>query len=75
MAWTATVGQGDEGLEIVFPDEMIERMHLREGDELVAADADGGVLLTRKPHADDAAMEAFRIGSDKYAGALRKLAE
>jgi putative addiction module antidote len=59
---------------VIIPKEMLETLHVAEGDEVnVIADNDGLHLTPYDPDFD-AAIEAFSRTRRKYRNALRKLA-
>ncbi len=58
-----------------LPKEMVERLHIEEGDELTVVETDDGLLLTPYDPSFDEAMAAYERGAKKYRNALRKLAE
>lgn len=58
-----------------LPKEMVERLHIEEGDELVVVETRDGLLITPYDPTFDEAMEAYERGAKRYRNALRKLAE
>lgn len=57
-----------------LPKEMVERLHIEEGDELTVVETDQGLLITPYDPDFEKAMEAYERGSRKYRNALRELA-
>jgi len=64
-----------DSLGAIFPKEMLERLQLDEGSELVATDTPNGISLTVVDPHFDAAMKAFRRRQERYQNTLRRLAE
>ncbi|MCU7893114.1 MAG: AbrB/MazE/SpoVT family DNA-binding domain-containing protein [Candidatus Thiodiazotropha sp. (ex Ustalcina ferruginea)] len=60
---------------VILPKEMLERLHLREGDKLYADESRNGVQLSPYDPEFEAAMEAFSRTRRKYRNALRELAK
>ncbi len=58
-----------------LPREMVERLHIQEGDELVVVETPDGLLISPYDPTFDEAMAAYERGAKKYRNALRKLAE
>lgn len=58
-----------------LPREMVDRLHIHEGDELTVMETDEGLLITPYDPAFEEAMEAYERGARKYRNALRELAE
>jgi putative addiction module antidote len=58
-----------------LPKEMVERLHIKEGDELTIVETDDGLLVTPYDLTLDDAMAAYERGARRYRNALRKLAE
>ena len=60
---------------VILPKEILERLRIKEGDEVFATDVEDGVCLTPyQPDFEDA-MKAFERTSRKYRNALRELAK
>lgn len=59
----------------IIPKPMLDRLHLKAGDEIFLVETEDGLMLT--PYDPDFAdaMEAYERGAKKYRNALRKLAE
>ena len=60
---------------IIIPKDVLDSLHLAEGDEVYARTNKEGVYLTPYDPDFDAAMEAFSRTRRKYRNALRKLAK
>lgn len=58
-----------------LPREMVDRLHIREGDELTVMETDEGLLITPYDPDFEEAMDAYERGARKYRNALRELAE
>jgi putative addiction module antidote len=61
-------------LGVALPDELIERLRIREGDELCVVETECGVTLMARDPGFDRAMEVYERGARKYQNALRELA-
>ena len=62
-------------LGVIIPKEEVERMHLKEGDEVYGlADGDGLLLQARDP-AFERKLKAFEKTRRQYRNALRELAK
>lgn len=59
----------------ILPKELIDAMHLGEGDEVFANVDNGGLRLTPYDPDFEATMQAFERGRKKYRDALRQLAK
>lgn len=62
-------------LGVALPDELINRLQLREGDELCVVETECGVTLTTHDPEFDRAMEVYERGALNYQNALRELAQ
>lgn len=62
-------------LGVALPEELIDRLQLREGDELCVEETECGVTLTAHDPEFDRAMEVYERGARKYQNALRELAQ
>jgi len=60
---------------VIIPKEMLDKLHLTEGDQVYASADNNGLQLTPYDPDFDAAMEAFSRTRRKYRNALRKLAK
>jgi putative addiction module antidote len=58
-----------------LPKEMVERLHIEEGDELTIVETEDGLLVTPYDPTFEEAMAAYERGAKKYRNALKKLAE
>ena len=59
----------------IFPREVLERMHVSSGDELMMIPTENGVLVTPYDPDFERAMDSFEKGRRKYRNALRELAK
>ena len=75
MPETAIVRMIDGKPGVMIPAAVIERLKISEGDVLVVAERDGGILLTPCDPTFQRAMDAYRRGASKHRDALRRLAE
>lgn len=62
-------------LGTIIPREILEEMHIQNGDELLVVKTEQGILLTPYDPDFDAAMAAFEQGRRKYRNALRELSK
>lgn len=60
---------------VILPKEMLETLHLSEGDQLFAAATQDGLQLTPYDPEFEAAMQAFGRTRKKYRNALHQLAK
>ena len=60
---------------VIIPKEILDKLHLTEGDQVYASANNNGLQLTPYDPDFDAAMEAFSRTRRKYRNALRKLAK
>lgn len=58
-----------------LPKEMVDRLHIEEGDELTAVETARGILLTPYDPDFEEQMEAYERGARRYRNALRELAD
>lgn len=58
-----------------LPKEMVDRLHIEEGDELTAVETARGILLTPYDPEFEEQMDAYERGARKYRNALRELAD
>ncbi len=59
----------------ILPKDLIDSMHLNEGDEVFANTDDGGLRITPYDPEFELTMQAFERGRKKYKDALRQLAK
>ena len=59
----------------IFPREILDRMHVSSGDELMMIPTDNGVLVTPYDPDFERAMGSVEKGRRKYRNALRELAK
>ncbi len=62
-------------LGVILPKEMLDALHVSEGDQLFADSNRSGLHLTPYDPEFEAAMEAFDRTRRKYRNALRELAK
>lgn len=60
---------------IILPKELLEALHLSEGDQVFADSNQNGLQLTPYDPEFEAAMKAFGRSRKKYRNALHKLAK
>lgn len=60
---------------VILPKEMLDRLHLQEGDQIFADENQDGVQLTPYDPEFEAAMEAFGKTQRRYRNALHELAK
>lgn len=60
---------------VTLPKALLERYHLREGDEVTAIETQEGILLKAQDAAFEKGMEFFDKFSHKYRNALKELAK
>jgi putative addiction module antidote len=60
---------------VIIPKEILDALHLTEGDQLFASTNNNGLHLTPYDPDFDAAIDAFSRTRRKYRNALRKLAK
>ena len=60
---------------VILPKELLERMHVDEGDQLFAVESLDGFLLSPYDPEFQAEMESFERTRRKFRNALRELAK
>ena len=60
---------------VILPKELLERMHVGEGDQLFADESPDGMQLTPYDPEFQEEMEAFERTRRKFRNALRELAK
>jgi len=60
---------------VIIPKEILDALHLAEGDQMFASTNNNGLHLTPYDPDFDAAIDAFSRTRRKYRNALRKLAK
>lgn len=60
---------------IILPKELLDRMNLKAGDELIVRETRAGYVIERDDEAFRRQLEAAREGMSKYRNALKALAE
>lgn len=58
-----------------LPKEMVERLHIEEGDELMIVETRDGLLISPYDPTFDEAMDVYERAAKNYRNALRKLSE
>lgn len=75
MTHTLKIRRVGGSLGAIFPKELLDEIHMGEGDELtVLRDGTDLRLVPRDPNLDRV-MEAFEVFRKEYRNTLRKLAE
>ena len=62
-------------LGVILPKEVLEKLRIKEGDELFGTDLPDGLRLTPYRPDFEAAMKAFERTRRKYRNALHELAK
>ena len=62
-------------LGIIIPKDEIERMHLKEGDELFGIPEDDGLRIQARDPAFERKLKAFENTRRQFRNALRELAK
>jgi bifunctional DNA-binding transcriptional regulator/antitoxin component of YhaV-PrlF toxin-antitoxin module len=75
MVHVVTLQMIDGELGLVFPDEVLNRLNVGEGDVLVGVVHEQGIMLRPADSSTKDARESYRRGAEKYRSALRELAE
>ena len=71
----ATIRKIGNSEGIIIPKDVLDRMGVKAGDELLLTEEDGTITLAPQ-HADLAEqLKAARLGMEKYRVALRELAK
>jgi antitoxin MazE len=60
---------------VILPKQLIESLHVKQGDTLYAIENDNGVTLTPYDPEFEKAMRAYDKFSHRYKNALRELAK
>jgi antitoxin component of MazEF toxin-antitoxin module len=68
-----TVQQTGTSLSVPIPDDVAERLSIKEGATLFAIELGNGVFLTPDPQFQEV-MRHYQRGAEKYQAALRELA-
>ena len=69
-----TVRRMGGSIGTTLPKEIVDRLNIREGDELSVIETDDGVLLTPYDPDFHESMAAYERGARRYRNALRDLA-
>ncbi|HEY9606569.1 MAG TPA: AbrB/MazE/SpoVT family DNA-binding domain-containing protein [Allocoleopsis sp.] len=64
-----------DSLGITLPDEILQQLHIGEGDKVFLTETTDGVRITACDPEFKKAMKAYRKVSEKYKNALRELAK
>jgi putative addiction module antidote len=75
MHKTITLRRIGGSLGGTFPKEVMERLNMKEGDELFVVEREDGLLLTPYDPKFEKVMEAYDVISRKYRNTLRELAK
>jgi len=62
-------------LGVIIPKDVLDRMHLKEGDELFGLPDDGGLLIQARDPDFERKLKAFEITRRRYRNALHELAK
>lgn len=62
-------------LGVIIPKEVVDRMHLKEGDELYGLPDDDGLRLQARDPLFERKMKAFENTQRQFRNALRELAK
>ena len=75
MTKELTLRQAGGSVSATLPKEMVDRLRLAPGDQVLAVETEQGILLT--PYSDETqdALTAARSAAKKYRHALRELAK
>ncbi len=69
-----TLNKHGNSFSITLPEELVEKLNMKEGDALFITETDNGITLSKYDEQLEKAMEIYRQGSEKYRYALRELA-
>lgn len=69
-----TINKQGNSFSITLPQELVEKLNMKEGDALFITETDNGITLSKYDEQLEKAMEIYHQGSEKYRHALRKLA-
>lgn len=64
-----------DSLGTTFPQEVLEKVNIKEGDTVYISEVPGGIQLTTHDPNFEKVMEAYKKVSHKYNNALRELAQ
>ena len=62
-------------LGVIIPKDELDRMHLKEGDELFGLPEDGGLHILARDPEFERKLKAYEIVRRKYRNALNELAK
>jgi len=74
MTKSLTLRRAGGSVSATLPKDMVDRLRLEAGDEVLAIETDGGVLLTPYDPTVDRALAAAAKASRTYRNVLRRLA-
>lgn len=72
---TLKIRRVGNSLGAVFPKELLDELHVAEGDEVRVVRRGADLVLTAAAPELDAALAAFEVGRRQYRNTLRRLAE
>lgn len=75
MARVITLRQVGGSVGTTLPKEMVDRLDLAAGDQVLAVETERGILLTPYTEDLDAELVATRQAAKRYRPALRELAK
>src|SRR4051812_35756338 len=75
MTATITLRMIDGALGFVFPEEMVQRLQLAEGDTFLVEPYEDGVKLIPTGALLERYRAVYRRGAEKYRNALRQMAD
>ena len=73
--YTLKIKQIGNSLGAVFPDELLQKLNIKEGDEIYLTQTPNGVQITTYDPEYEAAMQAFEKTRKNYRNALQELAK
>lgn len=75
MRKETSIRQIGNSLGTTFPMEILERLHLEKGVELMVVETPKGLLVTPCDPDFENAMDAYRVGASAYPNVFRELAK
>lgn len=66
--------QAGGSVSATLPKEMVDRLHLRSGDQVYVIETEKGLLLTPLDPVFEKGLAVYERGSKQYRNALRELA-
>ncbi len=70
-----TIHKQGNSFSINLPEELVEKLNIKEGDALFITETDDGITLSKYDDQAEKAMKIYHKGSEKYRNALRELAK